>query len=63
MSYRPAISIAVAAILGIACISTDALAYRGGGRVGGVRAGGAVAAARTRICRTATPAVNRAGAA
>ena len=40
MSYRAAISIAVAAILGIACISTDALAYRAGGRVGGVRAGG-----------------------
>jgi hypothetical protein len=30
----------VAAILGIACISTNALAYRGGGRVGGARAGG-----------------------
>ena len=40
MSYRTVASIAVAAILGIACISTDALAYRGGGRVGGVRAGG-----------------------
>ena len=40
MSYRAPISIAVAAILGIACISTDALAYRGVGRVGGVRAGG-----------------------
>ena len=39
MSYRTVASIAVAAILGIACISTDALAYRGGGRVGGVRAG------------------------
>lgn len=41
MSYRTVISIAVAAILGIACVSTDALAYRGGGRVGGVHAGGA----------------------
>jgi|HubBroStandDraft_2_1064218.scaffolds.fasta_scaffold679289_1 hypothetical protein len=40
VSYRAPISIAVAAILGIACISTDALAYRGVGRVGGVRAGG-----------------------
>jgi hypothetical protein len=40
MSYRAVMSIAVAAILGIACISTDALAYRGGSRVGGVRAGG-----------------------
>ena len=40
MSYRAPISIAVAAILGIAFISTDALAYRGVGRVGGVRAGG-----------------------
>jgi hypothetical protein len=41
MSYRTAISIATAAILGIACVSTDALAYRGAVRVGGVRAGGA----------------------
>ena len=40
MSYRTVISIAAAAILGIACVSTDALAYRGGVRVGGVRAGG-----------------------
>jgi hypothetical protein len=40
MSYRTAISIATAAILGIACVSTDALAYRGGVRVGGVRVGG-----------------------
>ena len=40
MSYRTIISIAAAAILGVACISTDALAYRGGVRVGGVRAGG-----------------------
>jgi hypothetical protein len=40
MSYRTVISIAVAAILGIACVSTDALAYRGGVRAGGVRVGG-----------------------
>ena len=40
MSYRTVISIATSAILGIACVSTDALAYRGGVRVGGVRAGG-----------------------
>ncbi len=40
MLYRTVISIAAAAILGIACVSTDALAYRGGVRVGGVRAGG-----------------------
>ena len=40
MSYRTVASIAVAAILGLACISTDALAYRGEGRAGGVRAGG-----------------------
>lgn len=40
MSYRTVISIAVAAILGIACVSTDALAYRGGVRVGGARVGG-----------------------
>ena len=40
MSYRTVISIAAAAILGIACVSTDALAYRGGVRAGGIRAGG-----------------------
>ena len=40
MSYRTVISIAAAAILGIAFVSTDALAYRGGVRVGGVHAGG-----------------------
>jgi hypothetical protein len=40
MSYRTVISIAAAALLGVACISTDALAYRGGVRMGGVRAGG-----------------------
>ena len=42
MAYRSVISAAAAAILAIACVSTDALAYRGGGgragvgRVGGV---------------------------
>jgi hypothetical protein len=42
MSHRTVISIAAAAILGIACISTEALAYRGGGaRVGGYHGGGA----------------------
>jgi hypothetical protein len=40
VSYRAPISIVVAAILGVACLSTDALAYRGGGRGLGVRAGG-----------------------
>jgi len=44
MTYRTAIPIAVAAILGIACVSTDALAYRvyrgGGVHVGGVYRGG-----------------------
>jgi hypothetical protein len=40
MSYRTVISIAAAAVLGIACVSTDALAYRGGARAGGVRVGG-----------------------
>jgi hypothetical protein len=39
MSYRTVISFAAAAVLGIACVSTDALAYRGGFR-GGVRVGG-----------------------
>ena len=42
MSGRTVISIAAAAILGIACVSTEALAYRGGGaRVGGYHGGGA----------------------
>jgi len=40
MSYRTVISIAAAAILGIACVSTEALAYRGGVRAGGVHVGG-----------------------
>jgi hypothetical protein len=40
MSYRTVISIAAAAMLGIACVSTDALAYRGGVRAGGARVGG-----------------------
>ena len=50
MSLRAAISVALVSILGIACVSTDALAYRGGvyrgGGVavrGGVYRGGAVA--------------------
>jgi hypothetical protein len=41
MSYRTVISVAAAAVLGIACVSTDALAWRGGAyRAGGVRVGG-----------------------
>jgi hypothetical protein len=40
MSYRTVISMAAAAVMGIACVSTDALAYRGVGRAGGVRVGG-----------------------
>lgn len=40
MSYRTVISIAAAAIFGIACVSTDALAFRGAGRAGGARVGG-----------------------
>jgi hypothetical protein len=39
MSYRTLISLTAAAIVGMACVSTDALAYRGG-RAGGVHAGG-----------------------
>jgi hypothetical protein len=39
MSYRTLLSIAAAAVLGIACASTDALA-RGGGHAGGAHAGG-----------------------
>jgi hypothetical protein len=38
MSYQTIVSIAAAALIGIACVSTDALAR--GGRVGGVHAGG-----------------------
>jgi hypothetical protein len=48
MSYRTIISIAAAAILGVACVSTDALAYRGGVRVGGVYRGGAYRGAYAR---------------
>ena len=51
MTYRTVASIAAAAILGIACISTDALAYRGGGRVGhvgGVHRGGVYRGAAVR---------------
>lgn len=40
MSYRTIAAIAAAAILGVACVSTDAMAYRGGYRGGGVRIGG-----------------------
>jgi hypothetical protein len=40
MSYRSVITLAAAAVLGIACVSTDALAYRGGARVGGFHRGG-----------------------
>jgi hypothetical protein len=44
MSCRNVMSLAAVAILGITCISTDALAWRGGGvRVGGAYRGGAVA--------------------
>jgi hypothetical protein len=48
MSYRTVISIAAAAILGIACVSTEALAYRGGVRAGGVHRGGAYRGAYVR---------------
>jgi hypothetical protein len=40
MSYRSVITLAAAAILGVACVSTDALAYRGGARAGGFHRGG-----------------------
>jgi hypothetical protein len=40
MSYRTVMSLAAAAILASVCVSTDALAYRGAGRAGGVRVGG-----------------------
>jgi hypothetical protein len=53
MSYRTVTSIAVAAMLGVACVSTDALAYRavyrgGGVHVGGVYRGGAYRGAYVR---------------
>jgi hypothetical protein len=48
MSYRTVISIAAAAMLGIACVSTEALAYRGGVRAGGVHVGGAYRGAYAR---------------
>jgi hypothetical protein len=40
MSYRTIISLALATTIGVACVSTDALAYRGVYRGGGVRVGG-----------------------
>jgi hypothetical protein len=40
MSYRTVTSVAAAAIFGIACISTDAFAFRGGARGGRVGAVG-----------------------
>jgi len=44
MSYRSIVSFAAAVMLAVACVSTDALAYRGGGRgvghVGGYHGGG-----------------------
>ena len=39
MPYRTIMSMVAAAVLGIACVSTDALA-RGGARVGGAHVGG-----------------------
>ena len=53
MSYRTVVSIAAATILGVACVSTDALAYRavyrgGGVHVGGVYRGGAYRGAYVR---------------
>jgi len=44
MAYRAVFSILAAAILATACVSTDALAYRGGGRVGGYHGGARVGA-------------------
>ena len=40
MPYRTILSIAAAAVLGVACFSTDALAYRAAYRGGGVHPGG-----------------------
>jgi hypothetical protein len=40
MSYRTIISFALATTIGVACVSTDALAYRGVYRGGAVRVGG-----------------------
>jgi hypothetical protein len=43
MSHRTVISIAAAAVLGIACVTTDALARGGGSRGGGFHGGARVA--------------------
>ena len=40
MSYGTIASVTAAALIGIACVSTEALAWRGGARVGGARVGG-----------------------
>jgi hypothetical protein len=40
MSYRTIATIAAASILCVACVATEAMAYRGGYRAGGVRVGG-----------------------
>jgi hypothetical protein len=42
MSLRTAISLALITTLGVACVSTDALAYRGGVYRGGVAVRGGV---------------------
>jgi hypothetical protein len=42
MSRRVAVSVAIVATLGIACVSTDAVAHRGGVYRGGVAARGGV---------------------
>ena len=42
MTYRAVFSFAAAAILATACVSTEALAYRGGGHVGGYHGGARV---------------------
>ena len=49
MLYRNIASIAVAAILGVACISTDAFAYRAVYRGGAVRVGGVSPRQRTAL--------------
>ena len=40
MSYRTIVTIAAASIVCVACVATDAMAYRGGYRAGGARVGG-----------------------
>ena len=49
MPYRTIVIIAAATILGIAGVTSDALAFRGGSHAGGIHAGGAGGARGARV--------------